>query len=307
MTWSPVTMRWPEKSTQWLTDLGVAQELARAQMLNTAERLKGLQDLATTDPSPVGAAAGPAIAAGRNAMDSTLGQAPQCLCVTPFQSGIGQGKGLQRYLSAPNLLQHLGKLLQQLEHAPDEEYHALVLLFLGTRYDQLADTLSRFNALLPVPELQRTERRAEHLARLEQEKWTTPRANTSPAWQALPLERCTITKAARQVLDDQLAVLEGYAADSSPMAELGAMAQSKQALQASKDEALKALRERLANSTADSTMQARLLGPGNSTELRRQLLAGEAPGHEWVLCAGIALVGSLPGLAFVRELVGLEP
>ncbi|MGG6946484.1 UNVERIFIED_CONTAM: hypothetical protein P3E15_13455, partial [Pseudomonas aeruginosa] len=92
-----------------------------------------------------------------------------------------------------------------------------------------------------------------------------------------------------------------------PMAELGALAQRKQALQASKDNALQALREQLANGVADGTMQARLVGPGNAVELRRQLLQGEAPGHEWVLCAGLALVGSLSGLAFVRELVGLDP
>ena len=52
-------------------------------------------------------------------------------------------------------------------------------------------------------------------------------------------------------------------------------------------------------------MQARLIGPGNTSELRRELLAGDAPGHEWVLCAGLMLVGSKEGLSFVQELVGL--
>jgi hypothetical protein len=35
------------------------------------------------------------------------------------------------------------------------------------------------------------------------------------------------------------------------------------------------------------------------------LLAGDAPGHEWIQCAGVLLVGSKEGLSFVRELVGL--
>jgi len=52
-------------------------------------------------------------------------------------------------------------------------------------------------------------------------------------------------------------------------------------------------------------MRARLIGPGNTSELRRKLLAGDAPGHEWVLCAGLMLVGSKEGLSFVQELVGL--
>ena len=39
--------------------------------------------------------------------------------------------------------------------------------------------------------------------------------------------------------------------------------------------------------------------------LRRALLEVEEPGHEWVLSAGVVLVGSQSGLSFVRELVGL--
>ena len=56
---------------------------------------------------------------------------------------------------------------------------------------------------------------------------------------------------------------------------------------------------------ADDTMRARLIGPGNAAELQHQLLQGDAPGHEWGLSAGVLLVGSLKGLGFVRELVGL--
>ncbi|SVK36448.1 Uncharacterised protein [Acinetobacter baumannii] len=307
MTWASVTMRWPAQATRWLDDLSNAQKLAGGELASTTKRMRDLQGLATTNPGPVGAAAGPAISAGRNAMATTLGQAPACMAVTPFQTGIGQGKGHQRFLSAPNLLQLLGDKLLQLPQRDDQEQHALVLLFLGTRYDQLAATLGRFNAMMPIPDLQRAERRAGHLSRLEAEKWILPTAGPLPRWQDLPLERCTITRAARQTLSGQLAVLEGYAADSSPMADLAALASRKTTLQASKDAALQALRAQLENGAEDSTMQARLVGPGNASELRRQLLMGKAPGHEWVLCAGLALVGSLAGLAFVRELVGLDP
>ena len=53
-------------------------------------------------------------------------------------------------------------------------------------------------------------------------------------------------------------------------------------------------------------LQSRLLGPGDASELRAQLLeSDDAPGHEWVLSSGVMLVGSLQGLSFVRELVGL--
>ncbi|EPN6524910.1 hypothetical protein ACT2TY_006823, partial [Pseudomonas aeruginosa] len=152
MTWAPVTMRWPAQTTRWLDDLGAAQQLASGELAGTAERLRGLQDLATTNPGPVAGAAKAAITAGRSAMASTLGEVPACLAVTPFLAGVGQGQGNQRFLSAPNLLQQLAdKLLQP--QRDDQEQYALVLLFLGTRYDQLAATLARFNALLPVPDL----------------------------------------------------------------------------------------------------------------------------------------------------------
>ena len=307
MTWAPVTMRWPEQATQWMAELDEAKTLAGGELASTSQRLSGLDGLATTNPGPVGGAAAGAIATGRAALGSQLGEAPACLVVTPFQSGIGQGRGNQRFLSAPNLLQQLaGKLVDPSDQGtPSGPQYALSLLFLSTRFDQLADTLARFNALLPVPDLVRTERRARHLSRLEAEKWEMPSAGPLPRWGSLPLERCTVTKAAKQSIAGQLAVLESYAADSSPMADLAALASRKANQQQGRDQQLADLKALLANSSADTSMRARLIGPGDTSELRRQLLEGGAPGHEWVLSAGLLLVGSLDGLSFVRELVGL--
>jgi len=300
-------MRWPEQATQWMAALDDAKTLAGGELASTAQRLAGLDGLATTNPGPVGGAAAGAIATGRAALGSQLGEAPACLAVTPFQSGIGQGRGNQRFLSAPNLLQQLaGKLVDQSDQGkPSGPQYALSLLFLATRFDQLADTLARFNALLPVPDLVRAERRARHLSRLEAEKWEMPSAGPLPRWGALPLERCTVTKAAKQSIAGQLAMLESYAADSSPMADLAALASRKASQQQGRDQQLADLKAMLATGNADSSMRARLIGPGDANELRRQLLEGDAPGHEWVLSAGLLLVGSLDGLSFVRELVGL--
>lgn len=156
-----------------------------------------------------------------------------------------------------------------------------------------------------MPDLVRTERRAQHLSKLETEKWEIPAAGTLPRWQTLPLERCTVVKTAQQSMAGQIAVLESYAADSSPVAALAALATRKAAQQQSRDKQLDDLKALLTNGNPDSSMRARLIGPGNATELRQALLQGEASGHEWVLCAGALLVGSEQGLSFVRELVGL--
>lgn len=307
MSWAPVTMRWPEQATQWMGELSAAKDLAGGELASTAQRLAGLDGMTSTNPGPVGAAAESAIAAGRAALAGQMGEAPACLAVTPFQSGIGQGRGHQRFLSAPNLLQQLAaKLVDSGDGGlPLGPQYALSLMFLGTRYDQLADTLARFNALLPIPDLVRTERRARHLSQLEAEKWEIPQAGPLPRWQSLPLERCTVVKAAKQSMAGQLAMLESYAADSSPMADLAALAGRKAAQQQGRDNQLNELKALLAGGNADHSMRARILGPGEPHELRAALLQGEAPGHEWVLCAGVLLVGSLDGLSFVRELVGL--
>jgi hypothetical protein len=307
MTWAPVTMRWPEQATQWMGGLTAAKDLAGGELASTTQRLAGLEGLVNTNPGPVGDAAKGAIAAGRAALTEQLGQAPACLVVTPFQSGIGQGRGYQRFLSAPNVLEHLAKKLEDVTDTgrPAGPQYALSILFLGTRLEQLASSLSRFNALLPIPDLVRTERRAQHLTKLETEKWEIPGAGPLPRWQALPLERCTVVKAAKQSMAGQLAMLESYAADSSPLGDLAALATRKAAQQQSRDQQLADLKDLLAGGNPEVSMQARLIGPGNTSKLRRELLAGVAPGHEWVLCAGLMLVGSKEGLSFVQELVGL--
>ncbi|CAI8979150.1 Prophage PSSB64-01 [Pseudomonas sp. IT-P100] len=302
--WSPVTMRWPEQATQWMGELDAAKDLAGGELASTTQRLAGLDGMTSTNPGPVGAAAQSAIAAGRAALAGQMGEAPACLTVTPFQSGIGQGRGNQRFLSAPNLLQQLAAKLTD-SGVPSGPQYMLSLMFVATRYDQLADTLSRFNALLPIPDLVRAERRARHLSTLEAEKFVIPSAGPVPRWQTLPLERCTVVKAAKQSMAGQLAMLESYAADSSPMGDLDALAARKAAQQQGRDQQLNDLKALLAGGNADNSMRARIIGPGNATELRRALLEGEAPGHEYVLSAGVLLVGSLQGLSFVRELVGL--
>jgi hypothetical protein len=304
MSWSPVTMQWPNQATYWLDGLDEAKSLASAEMAKTQERLASMT--APTNPGPVGDAAVAAIEVGRAAMTTQLATPPACLTVTPFQSGMGQGRSYQKFLSAPNLLEELAiKLVDADNGRPGGEQFALCVLFLSTRFDQFAATLGRFNALLPTPDLVRAERRAMLVAKLEAEKWTLPCAESLPRWRDLPLERCTVTKASQQTLNSQLAIYESYAADSSPLADLAALATRKTEQQTARDQQLSDLQNSLANGLPEATMQARMMGPGDAVELRRQLLEGAAPGHEWVLCAGLLMLGSEESLSFVLELIGL--
>lgn len=303
MTWAPVTMRWPTEATRWMSDLSDAQVLASGELAATANRLAALEGTASTQPGPVGSAASAVIASGRAALADQLSAAPSCLVVTPFQSGIGQGRGYHRFLSAPNLLDHMAK--QLLDAPADEGQYGLCVLFLSTRLEQLVQSLAQFNALLPIAELQRAERRAAHLTQLETEKWHLPAAGSILQWQTLPLERCTVLKAAKQSMSGQLAVLESYAADSAPLGDLANLAQRKATQQKAHDAKLDALKASLAQGGSNDGIRARLIGPGSPSALGRELLSGDTPGHEWVLCAGALLLGSRESLSFVQELVGL--
>lgn len=308
MNWTPVTMQWPAQATQWMDQMGGLNDMATAQLDSASERLGTLAGQVTTDLSLIGEAVKGVVANGRAALDGQFGEIPKCFVVTPFQSGVGQGTGYQRFLSAPNLVQRLAdKLEDSADPAhPTGEQYALVILFLGTRFDQMSGVLSKFNALMPIAELQKAERRAKHLFELDTSKWELPTVGALPPWADLPLERCTVLKEASASINGQLARLESYAADSSPLDDLAALVQRKAEQTVGQDSKLNELKELLAGGTPDTSMQSRLLGPGDASELRAQLLEGDdAPGHEWVLSSGVMLVGSLQGLSFVRELVGL--
>lgn len=312
MNWMPVSLQWPTEATKWMDDLKGAKDMAILEGQKTGERLLGLVDQVSTDLSQLGDLAKQAAAIGRNALDAQFSEVPRCITVTPFQAGVGDGQGYQRALSAPSVVQRLADKLQDSTDpnrptGDSAEQYALVLLFLGTDYNGMGSLLGKFNGLMPIGDLQRAERRATNLVRLEADKWTIPSAGQQPAWASLPLERCTVLREARSAFNDQLASLESYAANSSPLSDLAELAQRKAAQALEQSDRLASLRALLESGTDNAGMQARLIGPGDSAELRRQLLESDDsdPGHEWVMSAGTMFVGSLKGLSFLREMLGV--
>lgn len=303
MTWSPISLTWPVLATQWLAALNAPLTQAGSELDSATGRLDALAANAGTAPNPVGATASGAIAGGRQGLAGLLADVA-VLTVTPFQHGVGQGSGIQRHLSAPNLLQHMaGQLTAGGDpHRPIGRQHGLAVLVLGTELGQLAQSLAVLNAVLPLPALQRAERRAGQLARLEGEKWLMPASDTAPKWRARGLRRSTWPRQAQQAMSAQLAALEGYAADTHPVAELAVLADRKAAR-------LQALAQHLATLQAElagggTTLRARWLGEGEPAELRDALLEGEAPGHEWGLCAGVLLAGPQSAMTYLKELFG---
>ncbi len=308
--WVSVSMQWPEAATSWMDDLNQAKDQAVSELQSAADRVTGLVDLVTTDLSQIGELAKNAAAIGRQAMNVQFGEIPRCMTVTPFQAGVGESNGYQCSLSAPGVVQRLADKLQDSSdpNRPDgDDQHALVVLFLGTQYEGMSSLLGKFNALMPIGDLQRAERRAQNLVQLETEKWQIPAAGEQPRWFTAPMERCTVLREASQAFNTQLANLEAYAANSSPLSDLAELAQRKTEQVLDQSDRLTALRNVLNSGTDNAGMQARMIGPGDTAELRKQLLEQDdsTPGHEWVMSSGVMFVGSLKGLSFVKEMMGL--
>lgn len=275
MTWQPITPRWPKKTCQWANDLKQASPDIEA-----------------------------VLSQGRQTLREHFDQHVACLTLTPFQPSVGQGQGLQRFLSANNLLDQLGNHLLDFK-ATSSDNHALVILCLAASVAELATGLGRLNTLLPIPELQRCQRRARLLATLESEKWHKPVPASLPQWGHLTPQTLPIPRNTRQALEARLDSMATTAKPYSGAAALKQLADRKLASQKAHDQHFTTLQDGLHTSTQDPNLRVRRLGPGDPDELRRQLLDCPAPGHEWIMCTGLMMVGNAQALAFVSELVGL--
>lgn len=275
MTWHPLIPHWPDKTCEWASHLPVE-----------AADFWTLLDQ------------------GRRALRQQFDQSLGCLTLTPYQPGIGQGQGQQRFLSANNLMAQMGNQLLDFTTTHDDN-HALAIIALAATADELAETLARLNGLLPIPELQRCERRARLLAALESEKWHKPVAASLPQWGSLALQHLPVTRDTRQALNARLTEMDNARPSTSARDALKQLANRKQARQQANSRRMATLQNSFSTGVEHLNLRVRRVGPGTPSELRRQLLDGAAPGPEWIMCAGVVMIGNEQALAFISELVGL--
>ncbi|WP_416425776.1 hypothetical protein RAM80_08335 [Pseudomonas sp. App30] len=303
MTWQPMARQWPQQKIKWLAGLDTLKEHAAQQQRLTNLRLAKLES--TAHELPVTSVADDLLSKANQSLTQHFEQAPACLVLTPFQPGIGQGQGKHRFLSANNLLDQLGNHLLDAQATRHEDHYALAIMILAASPAELATSLATFNTLLPLLELQRCERRARLLATLENEKWHKPVAAPLPQWGTVALAQTPVVREAHQALRSQLRLMETSVAAQPPLHALQHLAERKVAHQQATEQRLAAAQGNPANTGEVRNVQVRRVGPGNLQELRRQLLEGDKPGHEWIMCAGAILVGDQQALACVSELVGL--
>ncbi|MNN54476.1 hypothetical protein D3C81_1692940 [compost metagenome] len=120
----------------------------------------------------------------------------------------------------------------------------------------------------------------------------------------MPLERFEFVRRMRRELNMQLANVEGYWTETNPVEELRSIMKRKTDVLSEILEQTQELRK-VPNGHGGPTTRARLIHGQGLADIKRKLLSGDAPGHEYVLCAGLMLIGHGGELEMLKELMGL--
>lgn len=184
MTFKPVTMSGSAQVQSMLTALAPALTQLATTMVRGLGNVSGLLGASQAGATSVGQLE----TIARAGVSSALRSKVQTLTITPYNSGMR--KGDRSYLTPENALQKLvlvideaySRLLRCGQLEPDSHIAVIVLTFLAESEERLATSLSSFNAVFPLEELQRLERKAKALSTLETDKFIIPEAPSYPAW-----------------------------------------------------------------------------------------------------------------------------
>lgn len=221
-----------------------------------------------------------------------------CLVVTPYQQGVGQRRGDRGYLTP---LAAVRTLAQRLGGDSVQGSALLLLLLAAPDESSLAATLSTWNAVCPLLELQQAERRAQALAELERTKFTVPSPPEWPAWRPTAPVR-DHGRATVLALGGQAAVAEGIEAPRSGDI-LAAFAARRLAALAAQEARLAAAQDRLVGN-APGWYSATLTG--TPSDMARALARSEPPLNAAYKCSvAVCWCGIPQQLAYYREIFGI--
>lgn len=167
---------------------------------------------------------------GLNGMGDMRGQATGMfaepvpyLAVTPYQRGVGQHRGEHAYLTPTGAIRAVSARLGDMPSLttgglPGTDTGLVLVVMAAPDAGRFATSLQRFNAVMPLVELQQAQRRAGALATLEEDKFKVPPAPGYPAWGKASPRRGATGRATDVALGAQLALGEGReAATASPV------------------------------------------------------------------------------------------
>lgn len=307
VSFKPVKIQWPEEATAWLNDLNPLQGKIAEQQQATLAKIDALAGLVNYQPSEIAKQAAAVIETAEQNLTHQFNSAPYCLTVTPFQMGVGSGTGYNKYLSAPNLINHIIKKLNDggdSGRPTGDNLDCLMVLFLSTHFRQLSDLLAVFNSLLNIQELEVAQRRADFIDKLEETRQIIPSAGTLPNWQGLDMAKLNIVSQIKNGLTAQVANLQSYTS-GSPIEKLKELLAMKQSQEEEQAKTLADLKENLAKQSDNAQMQALYIEGGNIADIIKAIKSTQAPDYDWPLCAGVCFVGEPQSLAFIKEVVNL--
>ncbi|MFQ2769439.1 hypothetical protein ACK3Y4_01600 [Aeromonas caviae] len=291
-------MSWAQGALCWPASVGSIHTRARevlgqlpASQASAMGRLQGVAARAHYLRHPLSEAAA-SLAGLRAELDRLLVNG-HCLTVTPYQHGVGQQRGNQHHLSAPNAVATLAAKLQDGAdpRLPTRLQHALAWLVTGNSAEGLARQLAPLCALLPLPEWCATLRRLT----ASNDAMHQPTAARVPRWRAGEPLCWAPLRPARAALGAELAQLESLARDNqNPIDKLQGLAVRRSARL---DELATALTE-LGNLSGTLWHWQ---GQGDVASLATQLGQSTPPDHSMSMTVGALLLSPSP-LTFWQEL-----
>lgn len=252
--------------------------------------------------SPLAGAA--CVAADLRHQVEALVQAGGCFaCVHPYLHPLGDRRGNYSYLTPEAAVQGMAARLADPEDPLPEgvELGAVFVLLCARDNARFFGALEAFNRIFPVTELAMTMRRAKSLASLETDKFICPAGKVWPEWLELAPARHATLRRLDTALGDQVAVVEGYAAQGvTPEAELQAVMQRKTQQAAH----VQAAWDDLADLLQGEAGQA-MYCQGSGAAIHSQLSKANVPGPENVLSALVGWIGEPDRLKVLREVFGI--
>lgn len=214
----PVTFTPPSSVDGIAAGLSPSLDAIGSTLATGAGRLASL-DGASSTPAP-----------GLNGMGDMRGQASGMfaepvpyLAVTPYQRGVGQHRGEHAYLTPTGAIRAVSSRLGDMPSLttgglPGTDTGLVLVVMAAPDAGRFATSLQRFNAVMPLVELQQAQRRAGALATLEEDKFKVPPTPGYPAWGKASPRRGATGRATDVALGAQLALGEGReAATASPV------------------------------------------------------------------------------------------
>lgn len=298
---SQIDFTWPQTFSAANNQAGIGLSAAETQLLDAKNRLISSPALTATN-NPTAAACNGCVNT-LNALHSVLATSVRVFTVHPWTQGVGQGDGINRYLSPANAVTDAASKFTDMVDSlkPDTVMDCICILITAGSYAELANSASQFCNLFPHEHISLCARRSAQISTLESEKKILPDAAGNSYWRRKSVAAFGLSKAGASLVGGRLAHAVGYEAGGMPAdQELLALADKKNHALSSAEAAIAEMQATFSGGAGRGVFFA-----AKTPEQIKKLLSAHGLGHEQPL-ACCAVFTSAPGhLTLIREMLGL--